>query len=105
RFRLSDDGVLVLTIAASMSGTNEAAMVAAAQLGDDVRVVDTATAAGAEALVVLAAATAAERGASLDGVEAEAKDVVERVQLVAALPHPHHPLRTRRRAARPGWAR
>jgi DegV family protein with EDD domain len=104
RSRLTDDGVLVLTIAASMSGTNEAAMVAAAQLGEDVRVVDTATAAGAEALVVLAAAAAAERGASLDEVEAEAKDVVERVQLVAAVPNLDHLVRSGRVPGIAGWA-
>jgi len=104
RSRLTDDGVLVLTIAASLSGTNEAATVAAAQLGDDVRVVDTATAAGGEALVVLAAAAAAERGASLDEVEAEAKDVVERVQLVAAVPNLDHLVRSGRVPGIAGWA-
>jgi len=116
--RLGDDGVLVLTIAASMSGTHESAAVAAGQLGDRVGVVDTATAAGAEALVVLAAAAAAEQGASLDEVEAEAKDVVERVQLVAqplrdaamrlerVVPGPaHHPQLHALAVARPGTAR
>src|SRR2546423_3506987 len=102
--RLGDDGVLVLTIAASMSGTHESATIAAGQLGDRVRVVDTATAAGAEALVVLAAAAAAERGASLEEVEAEAKDVVERVQLGAALPHLDHPVRSGRVPGIAGWA-
>ena len=101
--RLGDDGVLVLTIAASMSGTHEAATIAAGQLDDGVRVVDTATAAGAEALVVLAAA-AAERGASLDEVEAEAKDVVERVQLVAAVPSLDHLVRSGRVPGIAGWA-
>ncbi len=102
--RLTDDGVLVLTIASTMSGTHEAATVAARQLGDRVRVVDTATAAGAEALVVLAAATAAERGASLDEVEAVAKDVVERVQLVAAVPNLDHLVRSGRVPGIAGWA-
>lgn len=102
--RLTDDGVLVLTIASTMSGTHEAATVAARQLGDRVRVVDTATAAGAEALVVLAAATAAEQGASLDEVEAVAKDVVERVQLVAAVPNLDHLVRSGRVPGIAGWA-
>jgi DegV family protein with EDD domain len=102
--RLTGDGVLVLTIAASMSGTHEAATVAAGQLGDGVRVVDTATAAGAEALVVLAAAGAAELGASLDEVEAVAKDVVERVQLVAAVPNLDHLVRSGRVPGIAGWA-
>jgi DegV family protein with EDD domain len=102
--RLGDDGVLVLTIAASMSGTHEAATVAARELGDRVRVVDTATAAGAEALVALAAAAAAERGASLDEVEAVAKDVVERVQLVASVPNLDHLVRSGRVPGIAGWA-
>ncbi len=99
-----DDDVLVLTIAASMSGTHEAATVAAGELGDRVRVVDTATAAGAEALVVLAAAAAAERGAALDEVEAEAKDVAERVQLVASVPSLDHLVRSGRVPGIAGWA-
>ena len=102
--RLGDDGVLVLTIAASMSSTHEAATVAARELGERVRVVDTATAAGAEALVVLAAAAAAERGASLDEVEAVAKDVVERVQLVASVPNLDHLVRSGRVPGIAGWA-
>jgi DegV family protein with EDD domain len=101
---LGEDGVLVLTIAASMSGTHEAATVAARQLGDGVRVLDTATAAGAEALVVLAAAAAAERGASLDEVEAVAKDVIERVQLVASVPTLDHLVRSGRVPGIAGWA-
>jgi DegV family protein with EDD domain len=104
RSRMTDDGVLVLTIAATMSSTHEAATVAAGHLGDCVRVVDTATAAGAEALVVLAAAAAAERGASLEEVEAEAKDVVERVQLVASVPNLDHLVRSGRVPGVAGWA-
>src|SRR5688572_8012051 len=64
--RASDDGVLVLTIASSMSATHQAALVAARAVGGPVRVVDTQTAGGAEALVVLAAAEAAHEGASLE---------------------------------------
>ena len=56
------DGVLVLTIAGSMSATFQAALVAADAVGGPVRVLDTATAGGAEALVVLAAAQAATTG-------------------------------------------
>lgn len=77
--------VLVLTIAASMSGTHNAALLAADSVEGNVRVLDTRTAAGAEALVVLAAARAAERGASLDDVEVTAKEVADRVRLVATV--------------------
>src|SRR5207244_2306731 len=46
----------------------------------------------------------AERGASLDEVEAEAKDVVERVQLVAAVPNLDHLVRSGRVLGIAGWA-
>jgi DegV family protein with EDD domain len=48
-----------------------------------VPVIDTRTAAGAQALVVLAAARAAEGGADLDGVVAAAEAAITRVRLVA----------------------
>ena len=69
RQRGTDDGVLVCTLASTMSSTHEAAVVGARAAGGQVRVVDTTTAAGAQALVVLAAAESARRGASLDDVE------------------------------------
>src|SRR4051794_24976625 len=72
RERSNPDGICVLTIAATMSSTNEAARVGATAVdghsGDAVRVVDTRTAAGAQALVVMAAARAARAGAALDDV-------------------------------------
>ncbi len=70
--------VLVLTIASAMSASHDAAAVAAREVGDHARVVDTKTAAGAQALVVLAAARAAAAGAPLDAVTAAALDVVSR---------------------------
>jgi DegV family protein with EDD domain len=105
--RQTADGVLVLTIAASMSGTHEAAVLAAREVGEDagpVRVVDTLTAAGAEALVVLAAAAKADQGASLDEVEAEARRVIDRVQLVATVPNLDHLVRSGRVPGIAGWA-
>ena len=59
-----DDGALVLTIAGTMSSTVQSAYVAAQSLDPErVHVFDTGTAAGAEGLVVLAAADAAARRA------------------------------------------
>jgi DegV family protein with EDD domain len=87
-----------------MSGTHEAAVLAARELGDHVRVVDTATAAGAEALVVLATANAAEQGASLDQVEATARRVIERVRLLATVPSLDHLVRSGRVPGIAGWA-
>lgn len=98
------DGVLVLTIASSMSATHQAALVAAKAVGGPVRVLDTQTAGGAEALVVLAAAKAAQEGASLDAVEAQAHAVMDRVRLIATLPTLDHLVRSGRVPGIAGWA-
>jgi DegV family protein with EDD domain len=81
----SGDGVVVLTVSERMSSTHKAALIAAESAGGPVRVVDTATAAGAEGLVVLAAAEAAQNGEPLDEVVAIAHHVTGRVRLVAAV--------------------
>ena len=94
--RLGDDGVLVLTIAGTMSGTFHAAHVASGLVDGPVRVLDTETAAGAEGLVVLAAALSARDGASLDEVEATATNVRERVRLVATVDSLDHLVRSGR---------
>jgi DegV family protein with EDD domain len=80
-----DEGAVVLTIARSMSGTYDAAATAARMLGEHVRVVDTGTAAGAQGLVVLAAARQAAAGGTLAEVEAAAQRAAARVHLVATL--------------------
>jgi DegV family protein with EDD domain len=104
REQLGTDGVLVLTIDSEMSGTYNAAALAAESVGGPVRVVDTRTAAGAEALVVLAAAVAAEAGADLDAVERAARRVVEQVRLVATVPTLDHLVRSGRVPGIAGWA-
>ena len=65
---MTGDGVCLLTISATMSSTYEAAVLGAEIVGrelgtDRVRVVDTRTAAGAQGLVVIAAARARRRAA------------------------------------------
>jgi DegV family protein with EDD domain len=81
------DGVLILTLSQKMSGVYQAARVAMGLLErEKVAVVDTGTAAGAEGLVVLAAARRAGSGSSLDDVVACAEQVRRRVRLVATLP-------------------
>ena len=87
-----------------MSATYQSALVAAQAVGGPVRVVDTATAAGAEALVVLAAAEAARDGATLDEVERRARKVIDRVRLVATLPNLDHLVRGGRVPGIAGWA-
>ena len=99
-----NDGVVVLTIAGSMSATYQSALVAAQAVGGPVRVVDTATAGGAEALVVLAAAQAAQAGGDLDTVERAAVHVIDRVRLVATLPTLDHLVRSGRVPGLAGWA-
>jgi DegV family protein with EDD domain len=96
--------VLVLTIASAMSATHDAAAVAVRDVGEHVRVVDTMTAAGAQALVVLAAARAAHAGLSLDEVARVAVDVAARVRLVATVPDLDHLVRSGRVPGIAGWA-
>lgn len=81
------DGAIVLTVGANLSSTYQSASTAASILGDGwpVTVVDTGTAAGAEGLVVLAAAEAAKEGKSLREVEARAQRAASNVRLVAAV--------------------
>ncbi len=94
----------MLTIAASMSATYQAAVVAGDAVGGPVRVVDTATAGGAEALVVLAAADVAARGGSLDEVADAARHVIDRVRLVATVPTLDYLVRSGRVPGLAGWA-
>lgn len=103
---VADDGAVVLTVGARLSSTYQAACTAARLVPDPgrVRVVDTATAAGAEGLVVLAAADMARTGAGLDAVEACAREVVGEVRLVAAVGTLAHLARGGRVPAIAAWA-
>jgi DegV family protein with EDD domain len=81
-----EDGALILTIAGTMSSTVQSAQLAAKSADSErVHVFDTGTAAGAQGLVVLAAAEAAAQGRSLAEVEAVAHRVAARVRLVATI--------------------
>jgi DegV family protein with EDD domain len=102
--RNTDDGVLVLTIASTMSSTYEAAVLGARAAGGEVRVVDTTTAAGAQALVVLAASDAAAAGAPLAEVEASARAAIDEVRLLATVPSLDHLVRSGRVPNIAGWA-
>lgn len=102
--RLTDDGVLVLTIAATMSSTFGAAQTGAASVDGNVAVLDTSTAAGAQGLVVLAAARAAEAGGSLEEVEAAAAKAIDGVRLVAMVSDLDHLVRSGRVPEIAGWA-
>ena len=81
------DGVVILTLSHEMSGVYQSARLAMDLLeGEKVAVVDTGTAAGAEGLVVLAAAKAARAGLPLGSVVDEARRAAGRVRLLATLP-------------------
>jgi len=96
RAHLGDGGELICTVASSMSATYDAAVLGTRDLGDRVRVLDTGTAAGAEALVVLAGAEAAEGGAALADVAAAAQRASSEVRLLATLPDLEHLVRSGR---------
>ncbi len=109
RDRAREDGVCLLTISATMSSTYESAVLGAELatrgLGPrHVRVVDTCTAAGAQGLVVIAAARAAARGATLDEVEAVARAAMNEVRLVACVPDLGYLVRSGRVPNIAGWA-
>jgi DegV family protein with EDD domain len=105
QLRSTDDGVLVLTVASTMSVTYASAVTGAQAAGDaNIRVLDTNTAAGAQALVVLAASDAAHAGAPLDEVEAAARRASEQVRLRAALPSLDHLVHSGRVPNIAAWA-
>jgi len=62
--------IYVLTIAANLSGTNQSALVAAAEHGERVRVVDTETASAAVAMLGLAIQRRLDGGTTDDEIEA-----------------------------------
>jgi DegV family protein with EDD domain len=99
-------GALVCTIASTMSSTYDAAVLGAQAVADEhrVRVVDTRTAAGAQGLVVLAAAEAAARGASLEATAAAARDAMPHTHLAATVPNLDHLVRSGRVPNIAGWA-
>jgi DegV family protein with EDD domain len=90
------DDVVVFTITSAMSASHDAASVAARDVGDRVRVVDTRTAAGGQALVVLAAAARAAAGRSAGEVADVALDVAARVRLLGMVPDLEHLVRSGR---------
>ncbi|MEV6370483.1 DegV family protein [Micromonospora musae] len=75
------DGVVSVHLSAELSGTVEAAQLAAADLGDRVVVVDSRSTGLGLGFPVLAAATAAAQGVDLDGVRRAAVDAAERTSI------------------------
>lgn len=81
----ADEGAVVVTVAGNLSSTLTSAGVAAGRVPIDVRIVDSGTAAGAQALAALRAARLAAAGATLDEVEVEARRVAGRARLFGML--------------------
>ncbi|MFV2102653.1 DegV family protein [Micromonospora sp. LOL_024] len=75
------EGIVSVHLSAGLSGTVEAAALAAAQLGDRVTVVDSRSCGMGLGFPVIAAARAAEGGADLPGVRAAAVDAVGRTSI------------------------
>lgn len=98
------DEVVVLTVSSRVSATWNAARLAVAETSVPAVVIDTETAAGAQALVVLAAAQAAAAGADRRAVEALTLDVVGRVRLVAVIDSLEQLVRSGRVPGLAGWA-
>lgn len=83
--RGAGEGAVIVTVAGSLSSTLVSAGIAAGRVPGDVRIVDTGSAAGAQALVALHAAEVAAKGASLEVVEVAARRVSARARLVGML--------------------
>lgn len=98
------DGALILTVSRKMSAVYDAARLASHLLDDrSVAVLDTGTAAGAEGLVVLAAARAARAGRPLADVVGAAEAAVHGARLVATLPSLDHLARGGRVPGAASW--
>jgi fatty acid kinase fatty acid binding subunit len=85
-FRGGSGPVFCPTVAANMSAMHEAATIAAGMVeGTEVRVIDSGTAAGGLRLIALAAARMAAQGMSLDEIEARARGIGGRMEVVGML--------------------
>jgi DegV family protein with EDD domain len=102
--RAGAEEAVVLTVASRVSGVWNAARLASDAAGVPMSIVDTETAAGAQALVVLAAADAASSGAPRPDVEAAARDAIDRVRLLAVVDGLDYLVRSGRVPGVAGWA-
>jgi DegV family protein with EDD domain len=102
--RSSRDEAVILTVASRVSGAWNAARLAAESAEIPLSVVDTETAAGAQALVVRAAAEAAARGADRAAVELAAREAIAEVRLVAVVDGLENLARSGRVPGIAGWA-
>lgn len=86
RLRGKVEGILSIHLPPALSGIYNAALMASRSFGDvPIQVVDCRTAAMGQGFVVLEAARAAAKGAGLDEVERRAKEIADRVDVLAVL--------------------
>jgi len=80
-------GIVVIALSGKLSATLQSAELAARSVSDDieVRIVDSRTVSLGVGTIAIAAARAAAEGASLDDVEALARDLVDRTHVFGAL--------------------
>ena len=97
-------GAVVVTLASGLSSSYRSAVLGAEEAAGDVKVIDSGTAAGAQGLVALAAAFAAQRGASLYEVVAAAESTLAAVRLVGALSTLEYLVKGGHIPAAAGWA-
>lgn len=83
--RTGERDVVCVTVAASMSGSNHEARLAAERFDGRIEVVDSLSASMSEGFVALAAARAASAGASLEDTAGEARRVAEGTVLFATV--------------------
>jgi len=81
----ASDGAVIITVASALSSTHRSAGLAAGEVPGRVEVLDTGTAAGAQALVALHAAEVAASGADLETVVDAAREASGEVRLFGAL--------------------
>jgi len=80
------DGVIVLTLSALLSATNQSAVLGSEAVGDlAIRVIDTKAVSMAQGLLVIDVAELAASGADLDQLVAHAESLVAKVGVVAML--------------------
>lgn len=98
------DAAVICTVSRELSGSYQAASAAALECGGSVKVVDTASAAGGQALVALAAAEASAAGGDLRSVLEAASVAARRVRLVGMLESLEQLARSGRIPRAAGWA-
>jgi DegV family protein with EDD domain len=79
------EGAVVVTVAGSLSSTFRSAAIAGRAYGSPLEIVDSGSAAGAQALVALHASRVAREGGDVGAVAAAARLAAERVRLIGAL--------------------